>query len=170
METLESRDPTNGEEGSGREPSDGSGPPAPSSRGGKLGRIAGHTRGLVDDLREWIDLRLDLAILEIEEQVDDLRNELALGLTLAILGFFAALFVLTTIALGLGWLLGHPFWGFLIVAGALSAVAAALAQSRPDLLPSSNLYDRLRGGADEAGPSADSGAPAREAPGADSAE
>lgn len=125
------------------------GPPADRPQGGKLGRIAGHTQGLVEDLREWIDLRIDLAILEMEERVDRLRNEVALGLTLAFFGFFAAMFVLTTTAIGLGWLLGHPFWGFLIVTVVLLLVVAALARARPDLLPSSDLYAQIRGGADD---------------------
>jgi len=116
-----------------------------AASGGKLGRIAGHTQGLVEDLREWIDLRLDLAILEMEERVDELRNEVALGITLAFFGFFAALFAFTTAALGLGWLLGHPFWGFLIVTVALLFLVGGLAKTRPDLLPSSNLFERLRG-------------------------
>jgi hypothetical protein len=134
METLQDR--SSGEDG----------PPAERPRGGKLGRIAGHTQGLVEDLREWMDLRIDLAILEVEEKVDALRNEVALGLTLAFFGFFAAMFVFTTTALGLGWLLGHPFWGFLIVSVVLVLIVAALAKARPDLLPPSDLYEQLRGG------------------------
>jgi hypothetical protein len=126
------------------------GPPADRPRGGKLGRIAGHTQGLVEDLREWIDLRIDLAILEIEEKVDSIRNEVALGLTLAFFGFFAALFVFTTAALGLGWLLGHPFWGFLLVSIVLLLVVVALAKARPDLMPPSNLYEQIRQGGEEA--------------------
>lgn len=126
---------------------DGPSPDAPPD--GRLRRIAGHTRGLVDDLREWIDLRVDLAVLELEERVDEFRNEVALGITLAFLGFFAALFVFTTVALGLGWLLGHPFWGFLIVSVLLSLLVAVLARTRPDLVPSSDLFRRLRGPDDE---------------------
>jgi hypothetical protein len=127
-----------------------SGSSAGSSPDGRLGRIAGHTRGLVDDLREWIDLRLDLAILELEERVDELRNEVALGLTLAFFGFFAALFVFVTVALGLGWALGHPFWGFLIVSVALVLLVSVLVRARPDLAPPSNLFARLRGRSDDA--------------------
>lgn len=123
--------------------------PVDVPRGGKLGRIAGHTQGLVEDLREWIDLRIDLAILEVEEKVDTLRNEIALGVTLAFFGFFAALFVFTTVALGLGWVLGHPFWGFLIVSGLLVLTVLSLARARPDLMPPSNLYEQVRGGETE---------------------
>ena len=119
-------------------------PPARPT-GGTLGRIAGHTQGLVEDLREWMDLRLDLALLEVEEKVDELRNELALGLTLAFFGLFSVLFVLTTLALGIGWLLGHPFWGFLAVSIALVLIVVALYSARPALVPPSELFERLRG-------------------------
>jgi len=136
-----------------------------ASGGGPLRRIAGHTQGLVEDLREWIDLRIDLAILEVEERVDDLRNEVALGLTLAFFGFFAVFFVLVTVALGIGWVLGHPFWGFLIVALLLSVFVAVVAQTRPDLAPPSNLFDRIRGGVDSDDSDASPDLPDADAPG-----
>lgn len=129
--------------------------PAPAPKGGKLERIAGHTQGLVEDLREWIDLRIDLAVLELEEKVDDLQNQIALGITLAILAFFAGLFGLTTLALGVGWALGHPFWGFLAVFVALALLLVLFQRLKPELVPSSNLFqqvraDRSRGDRDEA--------------------
>lgn len=122
-----------------------SGPPVSPAHDGKLQRIASHTQGLITDLREWIDLRIDLAVIEVEERVDEIRNDVALGLTLAFLGFFAVLFGLTTVALGLGWLLGHPFWGFLLVSGLLILVVVALRAARPALMPPSNLFERVRG-------------------------
>jgi hypothetical protein len=107
-------------------------------------RIAAHTQGLFTDLREWIDLRIDLAILEVEERIDELKNQVALGITFALFGFFAALFSLTTVALGVGWLLGHPFWGFLAVSVALILVVVALRVTKPELMPPSNLLWTLR--------------------------
>lgn len=126
---------------------------AKAPRDGKLHRIASHTQGLVSDLREWVDLRIDLALLEVEEQVDELRNEMALGLITALLGLFAGLFVLATVALGVGWLLGHSFWGFLIVSGLLVGMLAILRLARPALVPPSHLFQSLRGNTqpDEAG-------------------
>ena len=115
------------------------------SEGGKMQRIAAHTQGLFEDLREWIDLRIDLAILEVEERLDQTKNDIALGLILAIFGFFAALFALTTIALGVGWLLGHPFWGFLAVTVALILIVVGLRVAKPALMPPSNLFESIRG-------------------------
>ena len=113
--------------------------------GGKVSRIAAHTQGLFADLREWIDLRVDLAILEVEERLDAFKNDLALGITLALFAFFAAFFSLTTVALGVGWLLGHPFWGFLAVSVALILIIVTLRLTKPALVPPSNLLETLRG-------------------------
>lgn len=116
-----------------------------SARDGTLRRIASQTQELLSDLRTWIDLRLDLALLEVEERIDALRNELALGLTVVIFGFFAALFSLATVAIGVGWLLGHPFWGFLAVSVALILVVVILQITQPALVPPSNLLRAVRG-------------------------
>ena len=116
-----------------------------SPDGGKVSRIASHTQGLFADLREWIDLRVDLAILEMEERLDAFKNDLALGLTVAVFAFFAAFFSLTTVALGVGWLLGHPFWGFLAVSVALILIIVTLRVTKPALVPPSNLFASLRG-------------------------
>lgn len=119
------------------------------SRDGKVHRVAAHMQGLFDDLRTWIDLRIDLAILRVEERIDKLQNDIALGITLAIFGFFAALFSLATLALGVGWILGHPFWGFLAVSVALILIVAILQLIQPSLVSSSNLSRRLQGEQDD---------------------
>lgn len=113
-------------------------------QGGKVERIAAHTQGLFTDLREWIDLRIDLAILEVEERIDEATNKIVLGLILAVVGFFAVFFALTTIALGVGALLGHPGWGFLAVTVALILIIVGLRLTKPDLVPPSNLFRTLR--------------------------
>ena len=66
------------------------------------------------------------------------------SITFALFGFFAALFSLTTVALGVGWLLGHSFWGFLAVSVALLLVIAVLRVTKPELMPPSNLFQALR--------------------------
>lgn len=124
---------------------------AQERRDGKIRRIAADMQALVEDLRTWIDLRLDLAVLEVEERLDRLRNEIALGLILAIFGFFAVLFTLTTLALGVGWLLGRPFWGFLAVSVTLILVVVVLRAVKPELVPPSNLFETIRGERTEQG-------------------
>ena len=113
-------------------------------KGGKLSRIASHTQGVVEDLRDWIDLRLDLAVLELEEKANGLKNQAGQGIVLALLGFFTLLFALVTAALGLGWALGHPFWGFLIVFAVLALATAGFAQARPQMGPPVDLFGALR--------------------------
>lgn len=127
----------------------GSDRPSPpvARRGGKLQRMTEETRGIVQDLREWIDLRLDLAVREINDEIDDAASQAVFGVVLAILAFFTGLFGLTTLALGLGWALGQPFWGFLIVFGVLaigSFVVATVAKRHP-IVVETKLFRRLRG-------------------------
>jgi len=120
--------------------------PTRASQQGKLARVASHTQGLVEDLREWIDLRLDLVVLDLEEKVNDLKNQVGQGIVLALLGFFTALFALVTVALGVGWLLGHPFWGFLTVFAILAIATAGFAKAQPQLGPPVDLFRSMRGG------------------------
>lgn len=139
--------------------------PMRGSQSGKLARVASHTQGLVEDLREWIDLRLDLVVLDLEEKVNDLKNQVGQGIVLALLGFFTALFALVTVALGVGWLLGHPFWGFLAVFAVLAIGTAGFAKAKPQLGPPVDLFEALRGDRDreEASAASDDDRPARTA-------
>lgn len=121
--------------------------PSKSRRGGKLQRMTSETRGIVEDLREWTDLKIDLAVREINDSVDDAASQLALGITLAVLAFFTGLFGLTTAALGIGWALGRPFWGFLIVFGVLFAISGvvAIVTKRHPIVVETKLFRKLRG-------------------------
>lgn len=97
-------------------------------------RIAGHAQGVVADLRRWVDLRVDLAVMDLEAKLDERLNAVVIGVILAVFGGLAAFFTLVTVALGLGWLLGHPFWGFLIVTIGLGATAAIVRARQPKLV------------------------------------
>jgi hypothetical protein len=97
-------------------------------------RIATHAQGVVADLRKWVDLRIDLAVIDLEDKLDERLNAVAVGIIIAVFGGLAAFFTLVTIALGLGWLLGHPFWGFLIVTAGLGATAAIVRSTQPTLV------------------------------------
>ena len=121
--------------------------PSPSRRGGKLQRMTSETRGIVEDLREWTDLKIDLAVREINNSVDDAASQLVLGITLAVFAFFTGLFGLTTAAIGIGWALGHMFWGFLIVFGVLLALSliVAIVTKRHPIVVETKLFKKLRG-------------------------
>lgn len=102
--------------------------------GNKVERVAQHMQHLVDDLKTWVDLRIELAQLELEERVEAKANQLALGIVIAGVLLLGVVFALVTVALGLGAWLGHPAWGFLIVTGLLFGGAAVLRAARPELV------------------------------------
>lgn len=111
-------------------PGNGS-PKQPASRqlpSGKnsVERITDQSKGLVDDVKAWVDLRIKLAQVEVEQRIQAKINEVALRIAPIIVGALGGLFLLVTLALGLGWWLGQNFWGFLIVTLLLLLVAAVL--------------------------------------------
>ncbi|NNF56662.1 MAG: phage holin family protein [Rhodothermaceae bacterium] len=95
-------------------------PPAPVERRlpehrGKVARISDELAGLSEDLRAWVELRIELVRTEVTEQVDYKVNQAKQGAAAGVLAVLGIFFLLVTLALGLGWWLGQPFWGFLIV-------------------------------------------------------
>jgi uncharacterized membrane protein YqjE len=102
--------------------------------GNKAQRLAQHTQQLVEDLKTWVDLRIELAQVELQEQVESKANEIALAVTLAVIALLAVVFGLTTLALGLGAWLGHPAWGFLIVTVLLVLLAIIIRAARPEFV------------------------------------
>ncbi len=89
---------------------------------GKVGRISDHVTALTDDLKAWVDLRVDLVKAEVEEQIESVKGWVAVGLVAAIGGLFLLLFL----AFFIGWLLGEDAWGFGIVTLLLFATAGVL--------------------------------------------
>jgi uncharacterized membrane protein YqjE len=110
------------------------GPPAPVATGSKAQRLAQHTQGLIDDLKTWVDLRIELAQMELEERVEAKANKIALGVAIGGIVLLAVVFGLVTLALGLGAWLGHPAWGFLIVTALLGLLAVVLRAARPEFV------------------------------------
>lgn len=114
-------------------PSRSDGPPGPVT-GNKAQRIAQHTQQLVNDFQEWVDLRIELAQIELRERVEAKANEIALRVVVAGIALLAVVFGLVTLALGLGALFGHPGWGFLIVTVLLGGLAALVRAARPEMV------------------------------------
>ncbi|MDT0632530.1 phage holin family protein [Rubrivirga sp. S365] len=74
---------------------------------GKLARIGDHVSSLSTDLKEWVELRIDLAKAEVREAIDKLKASLKRkGIAI---GYLAAAGVLALY--GLGFLLGALAWG-----------------------------------------------------------
>lgn len=98
---------------------------APSS--GRLQRLQSESSELVQDVKDWVELRIDLVRAEVQESIAaqiDGRKAAVLALVVpGVVGALGALFLLVTLALFLGWWLGHAAWGFLIVTLLLLAIA-----------------------------------------------
>lgn len=92
----------------------------------KLERITQHTKGLFDEITGWVDLRVKLVQVDLQEKFEAKKIQIGIGAAMGLTAFFAVMFLLTTIALGLGAWLGHPAWGFLIVTVLLFIVIAIL--------------------------------------------
>jgi len=98
-----------------------------SGEGGRIDRIADQTRGLVEDVKEWIDLRVQLIQLEVEDRFETVANQLLSAMLVVILAFTTLIFALIAISLGIGMLLGDPLWGFLVTT-LLLAIATIVAR------------------------------------------
>jgi len=81
----------------------------------KIDRLTQHTLELKDDLMAWVDLKIKSVKLELQEKLDEQKKTIAIFGVVAVLGIYGLTFLLVTIALFIGWALGHPAWGFLIV-------------------------------------------------------
>lgn len=110
------------------------GSPSPGRSGPFVERLTDSTRGLVEDVKEWVELRIQLFQLEVEERIEAKLNQGVLAGTVALVLLLAVVFGLTALALGLGTWLGHPAWGFLAVAVLLGIGAAGLWAVRPRLV------------------------------------
>lgn len=109
------------------------GPPAADSGAAKnkVQRIGNQTRGLFEDFTSWVELRLRLFQLEVQERIQKKVDEAIIKVAPVVVGALAGLFALVTAALFVGWALGHPAWGFLVITGLLLLVTGVLfARSR----------------------------------------
>ena len=85
----------------------------------KVERMSDHSKGLVADLKEWIDLKVELVKLDVQHELETKKNEFIVLAVVGAVSGIALLFLLVAIAFGIGAWLGHPAWGFLVVAGFL---------------------------------------------------
>ncbi len=72
---------------------------------------------LIGNLTGYLDTRIDLVRLEIQEKASTILVSTIHGATLAILGLLFVIFVSVFAGLALNSALDSPFWGFGIVAG-----------------------------------------------------
>lgn len=98
-----------------------------------LSHLAGETRALWEDMREWVDLRVELVQVDIEERIQKAANEIMAVLLAAVLGLFAMAFLLHGISVWLGRLLGATEWGYVLVGLVLAIAALIVRRVKPDL-------------------------------------
>ncbi len=89
----------------------------------KMERIAGHTAGLVEDLKSWLELKIEFVLLDVKEEMKATGMQAAYQAGFFAVLMIAGLFGLFALAFGLGTWLGNPAWGFLAVTGLLVVVA-----------------------------------------------
>jgi hypothetical protein len=92
---------------------------------GKAARMSGHARGLMGELTQWVDLKIQHAVAEVRAEVEAKGRRLAKDVAAGILAASGVLFVLIALALAIGAWLG-PIWGFAIVAMLLLGAAYVL--------------------------------------------
>ncbi len=97
-----------------------------TTQANKLERVSQHARGLVQEISEWAELRIKLVQVDLQGKLEEKKIQIGLGVAMGLLAFFGVLFLLTSIALGVGSWLGHPAWGFLVVTVFLFAMVGVL--------------------------------------------
>jgi hypothetical protein len=112
--------------------SDAAGGSDHTSRPGAMGRIALESRALFDDLREWVDLRVQLIQVDVEERIQQAANEIMSIVLVMVLALFTMVFLLHGVAVWLGSLLGGLHWGYLMVGAFLGCVTWVVRRARPN--------------------------------------
>lgn len=97
-----------------------------------MGRLANESRALFDDLREWVDLRVQLIQVDVEERIEKVANELMSMMIVMVMALFTLVFLLHGVAVGLGSLLGGTHWGYLIVGALLGFITWMVRKARPN--------------------------------------
>ena len=113
-----------------------------SAGSGRVDRLSDQTRGLMEDVKEWIDLRIQLIQVDLEDRIERIANELLSAVVVFVLLFLIIVFLLVGLALGLGPVLGHPAWGFVSVAGILVVMALIIHFIKPRFIKGPNLRPR----------------------------
>jgi len=125
-------------EKTGRRGGSGSGNRSNEDRGrdsrNPVAHVAAESRALWDDLREWVDLRVQLIQIDIEERIEKALNDMLAALIVVVLVLFALFFLLQAAALWLGQVLGHDQMGYVVVALTLIAVSLLVKVVKPTLV------------------------------------
>lgn len=106
----------------------------PEPAEGLVGRMLEQTQALGEDVVSLVELRLKKTQIEVEEKLDEKANALVANAAMGVLLAVGGLFLLIAAALGLGDLLGHPAWGFVIVGVVLALSGFIVKKAQPDVV------------------------------------
>jgi len=98
---------------------------------GRIDRLVTETRQLSDDLTHWVNLRLKLIHLDIQERIDDELDFVYTGVMVLGMMTIALLLASFGIAWALGDLLGERWYGFAILAVLYLIAALVILRLRP---------------------------------------
>lgn len=104
-----------------------------ADKDGPLLRLANEIRSLVEDIKEWVELRIELLQLDIENRVQDVANDILLVVLILTMMAVSMLFVSLAAAFAIGAWIGSDALGFLIVGVVFGIVAVSIRSSRVDL-------------------------------------
>ena len=110
---------------------------SPEREGGRMDRIADQTKGLFEDVKEWIDLKVQLVQLDLEEKFETIANQLLSALLVVVLAFMTLMFGLVAASLALGKVFGDPLWGFLATTAALAVITVIIRVVKPRMIRAS---------------------------------
>lgn len=88
-----------------------------------LDKLSNHTKGLFEDLTAWFELKVQYIILDYQEQLARKAKGVLIEVAALLVFGIACIFGLVALALGLGDVLSHPAWGFVIVGALLCIIA-----------------------------------------------
>ena len=89
----------------------------------KSDRISLHSKELIRNLQEWIELKIQLSLLQFLDSVRNRRKTIVLAIVAFFSFIIAIVFFLVAAALALGSLFQSTIWGFVTVAMVLLLVS-----------------------------------------------
>lgn len=98
------------------------------------GRLTSEARGLVEDVKKWVDLKVQLLQIDLEERLEGMLNRVAQSAVMAILVLLTVLFGLFSMAYGLGAWWYSDALGFLAVTLLLAIATVTFYAMRPTLV------------------------------------
>ena len=99
--------------------------------------------GLVDNLYKYVQTKIEIAKVEVQERIEDIVKKIVLLVTLTLIGTVFLIFLLLTLALFLNKILESQYLGFLIVTVLLGIICVLVYMKIKPLVGSSKSVEKL---------------------------